>query len=247
MRLTRIGARSRARPAMSAGMPVVTAETIARPGRILRPGVPPMNRRVPPGPHPADGVASDREREQHAFAERGALLRCPFRAGLVVRATAREHDTWSMGVGRSSKNRSSEAASLASKAAVLRAASRASACFRRSGITGREDRRRALGPSAPGGELQADPGASADHDNGLPGQFRRMSGGIRGGRGGHQSAIGYYAVPCLAGGNYQYGAGAAPSRSIGRARGVLGSLPGGPEPTVVPGGEVGLQLWAWRH
>ncbi len=57
------------------------------------------------------------------------------------------------------------------------------------GITGRENNVSALGSRAPGG-LQADPGASADHDDGLPEQFWLAGGGLRGGRGGHHSSIG---------------------------------------------------------
>ena len=58
------------------------------------------------------------------------------------------------------------------------------------GITAGEDDVGALRAGA-SGSLEADSGAAADHDNGLPDQFRLAGNGNTGGRGGHDSSGGW--------------------------------------------------------
>ena len=60
---------------------------------------------------------------------------------------------------------------MASKAAVLRAPTSLAALLEPLGVAAGEDDVGALGACAPGG-LQADAGAAADHDDGLPEQLR---------------------------------------------------------------------------
>ena len=76
-----------------------------------------------------------------------------------------------MRVGRfRRKNCSRDAASVASKAAVLSAPSSLAACCRRSGFRAV---RTTLAPSpCSSGRFESDAGAPADHDHGLPEQFR---------------------------------------------------------------------------
>ena len=78
--------------------------------------------------------------------------------------------TWSIGVGRSAKNPSRAAGSVASKAALLTAPTSSRRRLEAVGVAGGQDHVGALGTCPPGG-LEADAGAAADHDDGLAGEL----------------------------------------------------------------------------
>ena len=79
-------------------------------------------------------------------------------------------NTWSIGVGSSSKNRASRSKSVASKAAVL-APSSSPTTPQPIRVAAGEHDVGSLRARAPG-RLQPDAGAAADHDDGLAGELR---------------------------------------------------------------------------
>jgi hypothetical protein len=79
--------------------------------------------------------------------------------------------TWSIASGRPPKNRSSAAGFVASKAALFSASSSAAGPLEAVGVAGGQNDLGAFG-AGPAGRLEPDACAAADHDDGLPGQFR---------------------------------------------------------------------------
>ena len=79
--------------------------------------------------------------------------------------------TWSIGVGSSSKNFPSRSKSVASKAAVLRAPSSRAARCEAIRVARGENQLGSFGARSPG-RFEPDAHAAADHDDGLPGEFR---------------------------------------------------------------------------
>jgi hypothetical protein len=73
---------------------------------------------------------------------------------------------------------------VASKAALRSAPSSAAALLEAVGIAAGQDDAGALGAGSAGG-FEPDAGAAADHDDGLPGQFRFALGGRNSGGSGH--------------------------------------------------------------
>ena len=132
------------------------------------------------GSHPAGDVAGDREREQHVLAERSArFFGVHFERGLVARAAARDQHVvdrcWQLLEESLQRSRIAGVEGGGALGAELEPS-----LLQALAVARREDDLGALGPGASGG-LQTDPGAPADHDDGLPEQSwlarDRVSGG----------------------------------------------------------------------
>jgi hypothetical protein len=95
--------------------------------------------------------------------------------------------TWSIGAGRSWKNFAREAVVGVEGRGALRA-DLGRRLLEPVGIAAGEDDIGTLGPGAPGC-LESDARAAADHDDGLPGQFRFAPGGSGSGCAGHGTTV----------------------------------------------------------
>ena len=114
------------------------------------------------------------------------LFEVEFRQRRVVGTGAGDHHVVDRR-GSSLKNLSSRSKSVASKAAVLSAPSFARGALEALGIPGGEDH---VGPlsACSSGRFEPDAGATADHDDGLPEEFRFALDGRGGGCGAHDSS-----------------------------------------------------------
>ena len=171
IRLTRTGASSSARFAVSAGSAAVAAETSPRPTAGLRPPVPPMNSSVPPGRTLAAPLRATPSHQHGCSLEPAArLVEVHLGQRRVVRAAGGDQHVVDR-ARQPAKNASSAAESVASKAARAPRADSPAALLQPLGIAAGEDDVGALGAGA-AGRLEPDAGAAADHDDGLPAQLR---------------------------------------------------------------------------
>ena len=157
---------------MNGGSAAVAAEASPRSRLIRRPPVPPMSSSVPPGRIlPAALRATSSPSTTWSLSASRTSIGVHLEQRHVAAGRRPVTSTWSIGSGRSSKNRFSAAASVASKAAVLRAPTSRAACSSRSGL---RPVRTTSAPSARARRAVSRPmpGAAADQDDGLSEQFR---------------------------------------------------------------------------